>query len=121
MQSWNQTLRDEGDFQRHSTEVILPRLSNGQFLITAASKDNNVFAFKHIQVTDLALIESKKTGQVVYQLLNRNNGNPITNTSVEISYQKRYNGKTFKETLKTDEFGNVQLALPDNNGLINVI
>mgnify|MGYP003625593094 CR=1 FL=1 len=59
IETFSSALKTEGDYQNHSTEIVIPNLANGLYLIKAntATKDN-VFATTHIQVTDLVLVES---------------------------------------------------------------
>ena len=75
---FSSTLKTEGDYQNHSTEIIIPELPNGLYLIKANTKTkDNVFAVAHIQITDMALVESQENDNIYYQLVNRTNGEPI--------------------------------------------
>ncbi len=101
--SFNKTLKSEGDFQNHSTEIVIPNLQNGLYLIKAEAKDN-VFSAAHFQITNLALIESNTNNAHKYQLINRNNGTPITNTVVTVSYSTNRT-KTQTKQFTTDNYG----------------
>lgn len=96
-------LKTELDYQNHTTEILLPSLSNGLYLIMADLHDKT-FATSHIQVTDLALLESIHNEAIHYQFINRNNGEPISDASIKISYTNNRN-KYFSKNLKTDRFG----------------
>ena len=85
---WTQTLIDEGDYQTHSVEAPITGVSNGHYLIFA--KTETAEAFATIQVTNFALIEKTGIEQHTYQVIDRNNGAPITNAAIKISYQKNY-------------------------------
>ncbi len=112
--SFTSTLKTEGDYQNHSTEIILTSLPNGLYLIKAdTNSETNVFAATHIQVTDLALVESSENNSLNYQLINRNNGKPIVNAAINLSYNNNRN-KTFTNKLTTDRFGKFQFE-KDNN------
>ncbi len=103
--SFSSTLKSEGDYQEHSTEIIIPELQNGLYLIKAdTNTKNDVFATSHIQITDMALVESTQNDAIYYQLINRNNGEPIINAAIKISYRNNRN-KSFSKKLSTDRFG----------------
>ncbi|WP_179319237.1 alpha-2-macroglobulin family protein [Winogradskyella helgolandensis] len=98
-------LKTEGDYQNHSTEIVLPNLANGLYIIKAnTNSEHNVFATAHIQVTDMALIESFENDVQMYQVINRHHGQPITNAKVELTYSNN-NNKQFTRTYTSDRFG----------------
>ena len=94
------------DYFNHSTEVVLPKLSSGKYLILA-TKDttkstNGLFAYNYQTVSNLVCIESNYHGEKVLQVLDRTSGKPIekakvkiagrtkhTNTLGEVSYSKK--------------------------------
>ncbi|WP_449267409.1 alpha-2-macroglobulin family protein [Gelatiniphilus marinus] len=107
---WNNSLRNENDYQTHTTEILLPKLNNGSYLVFASVENNeNTFAFSSIQVTDLALVETDKTDYKTYQIIDRNNGNPISNAKVELSY--------FRNNIQTKQTEN---RTTDLHGKINI-
>ncbi|WP_400081001.1 alpha-2-macroglobulin family protein [Winogradskyella sp. R77965] len=119
-ESFSSQLKTEGDYQNHSTEIVLPKLPNGLYLIKAdTNSEENVFAVAHFQVTDLALIESTNNDTHNYQLINRDNGKPIVDAKVELSYaQNNYNQRSTKKFV-TDSYGKFQFK-KDNNRYRNV-
>jgi hypothetical protein len=78
-----------------------------------------VFAAGHVQVTDLALIETTGDNANHYQLINRNNGEAITNTIVEMSYTQNRKQTKRGKTFTTDRFGKFKLNR-DQNRYTNV-
>ncbi|NRR93034.1 alpha-2-macroglobulin [Winogradskyella undariae] len=100
-------LKTEHDFQMHTTEIVMPNLSNGLYIIKADVQDN-IFATSDIQVTDIALIESSESGCQHYQIINRQNGEPFTNAKAEITYSNSQRDKRFNKTFTTDHFGRFQ-------------
>lgn len=104
VKSFTSTLKSEGDYQTHRTEIIVPELQNGLYIIKADTNKDNVFAATHIQVTDLALLESIQNDIINHQLINRNNGEPISDASIKISYRNNRDN-FFTKNLKTDRFG----------------
>jgi len=107
-------LKDEGDYQNHNTEIVVPKLPNGLYLVKAdtGAKDN-VFAVTHIQVTDLALIESNDNAFINYQLISRTDGKPIVEAAVTITY-KNNREKSFSKNYTTDRFGKFQVVKDGN-------
>ena len=103
---WEQTLRNEGDYQIHSTEIVLPKLDNGRYLIfTKPNDDSNTFAFSTIQITNLAVVENTIDNKTVFQVIDRNNGKPIPEAKLKITYQKNHNGKYVTENLVSNSKG----------------
>ena len=114
IKSFSSRLKSEGDYQNHSTEIVIPELPNGFYLIKAnTNKAAKVFATAHIQVTDLALIESTQNDVVNYQLINRNNGKPIANAVISLTYRNNRD-KLFSKMLSTNRFGKFEFN-KDNN------
>ena len=109
------TLKSEGDYQNHSTEIVLPNLANGLYLIKAETNySTSVFAATHIQVTNLALIESSENETHFYQIINRHNGEPKVYTDVELSYSNNRNDKRTTKSFTTDRFGKFELKKNTN-------
>ena len=72
---WKSDLRNENDYQRHSTEVLLPKLNNGRYLIVATPENNdaNTFAFANIHS-----FGEKKLGFVIPSKQTVMNADPIS-------------------------------------------
>ncbi|WP_241507271.1 alpha-2-macroglobulin family protein [Aquimarina sediminis] len=114
--TWEASIRDEHDYQSHTTEVLLPELEQGLHLILATtSKDlseENMFSFGHTQVTNLALIENRTPEKLTFQVLNRHNGAPVSNAKINLkTLNQRGYGNKLDKTLTTDENGQAHLAL----------
>ncbi|MGB0980822.1 MAG: alpha-2-macroglobulin family protein [Winogradskyella sp.] len=119
-ETFSSTLKTEGDYQNHSTEIILPNLANGLYLIKAnTNSKTNVFAATHIQVTDLALIESTENNASIYQLINRTNGKPIIDAKVQLWYSQNGHQQRWSKNFTTDTYGKFQFK-KDNNYYQNV-
>ncbi|WP_372746943.1 MG2 domain-containing protein, partial [Lutibacter sp.] len=110
--NWEKTLQNQYDYQQHTTEVLLPNLDQGNYLITATIKNEtistgNTFAHNFIQITNLVLIENHQGTNYNYQVVNRNTGKPIENAKVNL---KNYNtGKYNKQINKN--------FITDSNGV----
>ena len=110
------SLKTESDYQDHSTELIIPPLANGSYLIFASKPDINdkLFAYKTIQVTDIALINKTENSRELFQVINRNNGKPLVNATVKLSYKIKYNGPSIYDTKTTDKNGQFSLKRDSN-------
>ncbi|HBS12884.1 MAG TPA: hypothetical protein DEO36_10145, partial [Flavobacteriaceae bacterium] len=90
--TWDASLRNESDYQEHNTEVILPALNHGQYLIFSSTdkefSDEFTFGYSFVQTTNIALIENKVLSKNIYQVVDRNTGKPLIGASVHI---KNYN------------------------------
>ena len=86
-------LRNEGDYQTHTTEVILPALTNGYYVAFASPESNkeNTFAFATLQITDMAIVDKSDNKNHIYQVIDRNNGKPIANAKVTLNYRRNNN------------------------------
>ncbi|WP_298514466.1 MG2 domain-containing protein [uncultured Kordia sp.] len=118
--SWNANLPTDHDYHAHTTEVTIPTLKNGFYIITASPTEtlNRKFlATDILQVTNIAVTHKKTADRYIFQLTDRNDGTPIVNQEINISYKLGYKGKTQKQTLTTDAKGNATLA-GNHNGRI---
>ncbi len=119
-QQWSASLKNEGDYQNHSAEILLPALDNGHYLLFAESKtDNRSFAFSPVQITNMALVETRTPDAYKYQIINRTTGEPKADVSLKFSYRVNYDGPTITKTLETNSQGFVKIPL-SNQTLNNV-
>lgn len=117
VKEWEATLKDEKDYQEHSTEILLPALPNDQYIILAMPKENKygTFAYSPVQVTDFALVETRTPTHQNFQVIDRNNGSPISGASLKFYYQIRYDGARKNKTFTSDKMGMVSIPLTDEN------
>jgi len=117
VKSWSATLKTENDFQSHSTEISMPALENGDYLIVAESKEKNgdVLSYTHVQITDLALIETQTNSHQYYQVIDRNNGKPISGAEIIFTYRKNYNDTLKYKTYSTDKNGSITIIKTKDN------
>ncbi len=109
--SWQSTLKNEGDYQNHSMEIAIPKLDNSRYLVFATPGFSDAaFAYQTLQVTDFALAEKIEPSKHTFQVIDRNNGQPITNANVKITYQKNYRGGFTTKRLVTNELGEVSIS-----------
>ncbi|MDO7170769.1 alpha-2-macroglobulin family protein [Mariniflexile sp. AS56] len=108
--TWESTLPNESDYQTHSTELLVPKLNNGTYLIVASTEDDtNTFAFSSIQVTNLALVETENEDYKTLQFIDRTNGNPIKNAQVKLTFNENNNRSLSSETFTTNDLGFIKI------------
>ena len=114
--SWEASLKNEKDYQRHGTEVLLPKLDNGQYVILATPSDKNegasqnkTFAFSIVQVTNLALVSMQLPDAYQFQVIDRRDGRPISGAKAQLSYRKNQERDYSEKTFTANE-----------NGIINI-
>ena len=108
---WNASLKNENDYQIHKTEILVPKLPQGRYLVYATPNNhkllpNKAIAFNTVQITNLALIEDNNNGEYHYQIVDRNTGKPLKKVKINL---KNYNtgkyNKTLNKTFTTNKFG----------------
>ncbi|NQY28732.1 MAG: carboxypeptidase-like regulatory domain-containing protein, partial [Flavobacteriaceae bacterium] len=87
-------LPQKNDYFNHSTEIVIPKLPSGRYLILAtkdATKNTNgLFAYNYQTVSNLVCIESNYHSKKVLQVLDRITGKPIENAKVKIERKTKY-------------------------------
>jgi len=117
---WNSQLKNENDFQEHATEVLLPALNQGGYLIVAFKSEflnkDDLYAHQFIQVTDLSLVKINDSKKNIFQVIDRNNGKPIQNAKVHIKSSSRYsnNNSNLDLTLYSKQNGLIQFSSKEN-------
>ncbi len=110
-EQWNTTLKNEQDYQTHATEIVIPKLNNGHYIIVAkTNNDHNTFAAKSFQVTDLAVVERSTNTQLIYQIIDRNNGKPLVGVSAKVRYQTKYNSSFTTKNLVSNKHGEINIT-----------
>ncbi len=110
VKTWNAKLKNEQDYQQHKIEVLLPDLPRDNYMIFASTDadftNEHTFAYSFIQVTNLALIENQVSDKYVYQVVNRNSGEPVAGAIIHLKNYNvsRYN-KFYENTLTTNAQG----------------
>ncbi len=88
-------------FFEYSTEVIIPPLPLGKYLIVVAPKEfdtdiKTIQYFQTLQATNLSLLSSDLNDKNVYQVLDRNSGKPLQDVFFQFDskLQENTSGKT---------------------------
>lgn len=108
-------LKDPGDHQNHSTEIVIPALKNGFYYIVVGSdadyeKENEAFSFMPLWVSDITYQIQNGSGDQKVLVTNRKTGEPLVGAKATVSYEKynyvirKYEQKTLGR-FKTDENG----------------
>ena len=120
--SWNNKLRNESDYLSHTTEVIVPKLTQGNYLIVAHENETlnttDLFATANIQVSNLVLVENTDNNIKTYQVVDRNTGKPIKNAQLLLKNKEHRNSNKINQKLITDKNGFA--SYKSNNTYYNV-
>lgn len=118
------TLKNIGDFQQHTTEVALPSLGLGNYYIIFShrsdfSTSNNILTANSICVSDLAYFVNKNENNGIMNIyvVDRNNGAPIKDASVELfreEWRNNQNETILFKTNKTDMDGKISIKATAN-------
>jgi hypothetical protein len=127
VKSWSQVLPSDGDFQQHSTEIAIPGVPAGHYVLLASgdkdfSDEKAVVAFHAFWATGISYISQRndRGGSDIY-LLDRETGKPLKGAAVE-AYARNYNymSRQWAETKTgdyvSDENGFIALQDPGSRG-----
>ncbi|WP_347922633.1 carboxypeptidase-like regulatory domain-containing protein [Pontimicrobium sp. SW4] len=119
---WQSNLPNENDYQTHTTEVVVPALNNGYFVVFASPETSNeqTFAFATLQVTNMAIVDKSDSKNYIYQVIDRNNGQPIANTKVTLNFSRGNNNEQ-TEHKTTNSNGEIQLTKAKDRWRLNMI
>ncbi|MBP4139346.1 alpha-2-macroglobulin family protein [Flavobacterium geliluteum] len=118
----NYLILNKNDFFEYTTEVLLPQLKTGSYLVYFESdsdtKDNKAFAYETITASNLAVLASQNEAGETFQVLDRKTGRPLENVTIKsnhfriktnkngvaVSPQKKYiyNNNDLEVASKTD-------------------
>ncbi|MEM6685551.1 MAG: MG2 domain-containing protein [Bacteroidota bacterium] len=110
--SWNAILPSEKDHQFHTTEIAVPPLQNGIYMLTVSGTENytsDLSGISIIQATNIAITHKKMPDEYMVQVTDRTDGTPVKNQEINISYRFNYGGTKQKETRTTDATGTAKL------------
>lgn len=108
--SKNYELEKKNNYFEYSTEVLLPPLKTGSYLVYFESdsdiKNTKAFAYETITFSNIAVLTSKNDKKENYQVLDRKTGKPLENVSITL----------LNQTIITDKNG-LATYLKENNNL----
>lgn len=85
--SFEHQLNNKNDYFEYITEILLPQLAMGSYLVYFESdsdaKDNKAFAYETITVSNFSVLAWEKDKEEYYQVLDRKTGKPSENVSIQ--------------------------------------
>ena len=85
--SFEHQLTNKNDYFEYTTEIALPQLTTGSYLVYFESdsdaKDQKAFAYETITVSNLSVLAWQKNKEEFYQVLDRKTGKPLENVSIQ--------------------------------------
>ncbi|MGO3183680.1 MAG: MG2 domain-containing protein [Aequorivita sp.] len=82
-------LPNKNDLFDHSTEVLMPTLKKGKYLILSAVdekrfSEKKAYNFTFVNVTDLSILRQENGNTDYFQVLNRKTGKPIADATIQL-------------------------------------
>jgi len=116
VKQWDAPLTNENDYQSHTTELLIPPLDNGTYLIVGSDTPewDAKPTYKSFSVTNIAVIIKQEKNREIYQAINRNDGQPLAGATFIASYQtNRNNIRTKKYTANAN--GEIRIVKEKRN------
>lgn len=121
VKSFSQDLVDDNDYQSHNTEIKLPELATGYYVILSSltpefNYNNNITGYSTCIISDIASTERRKDdGSYDFYALHRQTGEPLKNVTAQIWFEKYdYKDRDYKITkgpnFKTDDKGYLNIG-----------
>lgn len=105
----NYELVNKNNYFEYTTEILLPQLKTGHYLVCFESDGYNengkASAYETITISNLAVLASQKNNIEYYQVLDRKTGKPLEEVTI----------KLLNQTLKTDKKGIAFYTKEKNN------
>jgi len=119
VKKWDISLPDDGDYQTHYTDIKIPELQAGYYLVllsadSAFSFEKNGISFAATWVSNLSFINRRTTsGGYEFYVLDRETGNPIKGATASI-WSSVYN-----YTLRKYEYVRYDSKISDDQGHVD--
>lgn len=120
IKEWSLDLPDKGDYQNHKTEIVIPYLSVGKYLIMAATDSSfsykkNGIAYCKTWVTNLSFIKRRLNGEEVqFITLNRKTSNKISDVTIDIYYS------VYNQELRKYRYVKTDSGITDSQGYLEL-
>lgn len=121
-------LKDPGDYHLHSSEISIPALKFGYYIILISNDKNfdvqksiiNYCSFYSSRLSFISKISSDLKGSTVFCVIDRESGMPLSDVTAKVfnskyDYSKRENIFQLSKTLKTDTNGCITISPPLKN------
>ncbi|MBE8727694.1 MG2 domain-containing protein [Flavobacterium hungaricum] len=122
-------LKNQKDYFQYSTEVLLPNLKTGSYLVYFESESNaknqEAFTYETITISNLSVLASEINSTETYQVVDRKTGSPLKNVTIRsprftaitdqngIAFYKKANSNRNYETTEFS-LGNDTISLTNN-------
>lgn len=113
-------LPDDGDYQSHSTEIIIPELKNGHYVILLASDSafsykENAIAYAGTWVSNISYMSRRmENGSYDFYMQHRSSGEPLKGVTAQLYYEK------YNYTSRKYEYVRSEKYTSDEKGYFNV-
>ncbi|PJJ10850.1 TonB-dependent SusC/RagA subfamily outer membrane receptor [Flavobacterium sp. 1] len=107
-------LIDKKDYFEYTTEVVLPQLETGSYLVyfesETNSKDKKGYGYETITVSNISVLANAKAGTEYYTVLDRKTGKPMENVILKSAYFEMKTNTdglaTYKQKEGTNSYSN---------------
>ncbi|MFQ5335232.1 MAG: MG2 domain-containing protein, partial [Flavobacteriales bacterium] len=120
VREWSLTLEDDGDYQEHKTEIKIPAVEKGFYVLLAGtdpdlSYSENGLAYKSFWCSDISyFVRNRNDGTYDIRTQDRTTGSPMAGVTAKLYYQK------YNYTLRMYEWRKFGTYISDNDGYIKV-
>ena len=122
----NYQLIDKKDYFEYTTEVLLPQLETGSYLVyfesDTNSKDKKGFGYETITVSNIAVLANSKGDTEYYTVLDRKTGKNIPDASLKSAYfdikTNAYGLASYKRKEGNNSYNNFPIKLATANDTI---
>jgi TonB-dependent SusC/RagA subfamily outer membrane receptor len=81
------SLKNKNDYFQYSTEIILPNLQTGTYLVYFESEsdiaDQKAFAYETVTSSNFSVLASQNNAREIFQVLDRKTGKPLENVNIK--------------------------------------
>lgn len=121
VKEWTTELPDDGDYQLHSTEIRIPELPSGHYVILIGSDKsfsykNNAIAFSATWISNISYVNrrNQSNGSYDFYVQHRASGAPLKNVTAQLYYEK------YSSLLRRYEYVKAEKYTTDENGFFNI-
>lgn len=120
LKEWEVSLIDDGDLQSHATEMKLPALSLGDYVILMGTQKTfsyakSAIAYSEQWVSNISYIYRKMpNGSIDFFVQHRETGEPLNGVIAQLYYEK------YNEKLRKNEFTTSDKLVTDKRGFFNI-
>lgn len=88
LESWSEVLTDEGDCQEHSTEIKVPALESGNYVLLVSDNEDfsinkHALIYARTQVGNLSFVYRQEEDKIGGFVIHRETGEPLENVAIQ--------------------------------------